>query len=816
METREIAAELISQMDNCGNEAEVRFKIIDRILCEVLNWPKSIIELERTYDSGRLDYLLEYPNGDPLMVVEAKSSEFDFSLPLSGRHQLSHHIKISALGAHSAVLAAMQQARSYATECGASYCCATNGKQWYFFKTTINRKAWDQQRAFYISDIKYFFNDYQEAMKHLAYDRLYQHNSLAEVCGIDIQTNRPTTIPFETIQHFRQHVDHNELAKFAKVICTDVFGEISESDHMLMEKCYVTEDRTGHQFEAARKEINDSLAPFFLNYRISDISNKKSTGKFEQQVTEIVKARLGKIIIVFGGRGAGKTTFLRRILSHQPPPGIEFFSQRAMVTLTDKAETKQEIQGFIYNTIIEKLDQKHILDSSRDEVLEKLFPVEFEKAKRFNLAGLKADTPEYIDAINKEFLSLRSNAKLTVVNLVKYWASHGKGVIIVIDNTDQYTAENQDYCFSLANEIAKESGCLAIVTMREERFYNSKLRGYLDAYGISSYHLKSPSPNDVFIRRLDYVIYDLLPLASTRTLYDLDESTAKDLNVFLTIMRDEFSRRPSVLSDFIVSCSHGDIRMALDFFKDFLVSGYLNVREMLEQGRWNLLFHQVIKPMMVPQNYFYSEKSSRIMNLYRIRDAHNGSHFTAIRILKKLSIAVDAYHPMALLSESFTGVLQMQMDFRLNIDELLKRGMIESDNRTDYFSDDIQKIKITAFGLYVLNNLSNAFTYLDLIVVDTPIFDPSVSASISSASNHEIKQFWSGAHQARMNTRIAKVNDFVEYLKGEEERECNLYGIETGIVDQIRGDLDSQYEIIKKGVKISLKRKRAASKKVID
>lgn len=808
METKDIAIEVVKHISTCDNEAETRFKLIDRIMCEVLLWPRSIIKEERYYESGRLDYQIEYPNGDPLLIVEAKSVEFDFALPVNGAH-LSHHIKISALNTDSIVYKAMQQARGYANDCGAIFCCVTNGKQWYFFKTTLARKKWTEQRAFYISTPSYFIENYIDAIKLFSYDQMVKNNSLFDACGVDVQTNRPTIIPSENIQYVKQPVEQNELARFTKVICSDIFGEISEANSELMEHCYVSEDNIGRQFDSARKEINDSLAPFFLHYKIEDISNKSSTGKFEKNITEIVKARLGKTIVIFGGRGAGKTTFLRKILTHQAPQGIKHFSQRAIVTLTDATETKEDIQRYIYEELIVKLDKNQLLSTSRDELLNKLFKEEYEKAKRFELSGLKVGSSEYIEALNRVYSTLISNKRLTVINLVKYWAQQCKGVIIVIDNTDQFGSENQDFCFSIANEIAKESGCLSIITMREERFYNSKIRGYLDAYGISSYHLKSPFPNDVFKRRLDYFVDKLLPLASTKELYELSESKANELSVFLNIIRSEFSGRYSALSEFITSCSHGDVRLALDFFKDFLVSGYLNVREMLDAGRWNLNSHQVVKPMMVPQNYFYSERLSRVINIYRVRDSYNGSHFTGIRILKKLSNAIDAYHPIAIISEQFVGQLQMAKDFELNIDELLKRGMIESDNRLDYYTPDIQKVKITPFGVYVLSYLSRDFTYIDLIVVDTPIFDNSISSSISNASNSEIRLFWNGDRRGRMNVRVKKVKEFIQYLRTEELRESMLYGTsEYEIVKEIEESLLPQYERVTNGVKVAEERRK--------
>ena len=96
---------------------------------------------------------------------------------------------------------------------------------------------------------------------------------------------------------------------------------------------------------------------------------------------------------------------------------------------------------------------------------------------------------------------------------------------------------------------------------------------------------------------------------------------------------------------------------SLDLFRSFILSGYTNVEEMVSKGRWNFLIHQVIKPVMTPSRYFYDEKLSDIPNIYQIRNNRHGSHFTALRILRKLAKSVEfatpAYVSVARISELF-------------------------------------------------------------------------------------------------------------------------------------------------------------------
>ncbi|MEO1330998.1 MAG: ATP-binding protein, partial [Pseudomonadota bacterium] len=54
------------------NESDVRLRIIDRMLLEVLGWERESIQTEVSSLEGYLDYLLLGDNGRGRMVVEAK------------------------------------------------------------------------------------------------------------------------------------------------------------------------------------------------------------------------------------------------------------------------------------------------------------------------------------------------------------------------------------------------------------------------------------------------------------------------------------------------------------------------------------------------------------------------------------------------------------------------------------------------------------------------------------------------------------------------------------------------------------------------
>ncbi|KDE33549.1 hypothetical protein AW40_26955 [Kosakonia radicincitans UMEnt01/12] len=119
----------------------------------------------------------------------------------------------------------------------------------------------------------------------------------------------------------------------------------------------------------------------------------------------------------------------------------------------------------------------------------------------------------------------------------------------------------------------------------------------------------------------------------------------------------------------------------------------------------------------------------------------------------------------------------MQDDFEKNLDVLLRHGFIESDNRLDLYTDSIDLIKITNYGMYMLNELAYYFTYLDLICTDCGIFDQQTSHYLTEAARTEYQFFTKGDRKERVKVRLERVEKFIEYIKSEETQERDMYSL---------------------------------------
>lgn len=803
------------------NEAETRHKIIDFVLHDFLSWPKNRIAVEEYINPGFADYILKKENGEDQLFIEAKKEGIFFELPLAHNPEETHcYLSIKKLLSNDNIKSAMQQVRTYCFDTGCEYGCISNGHEWIFFKIFEKGKRWEDLKAFVVRSLSFFIDDYTKAINTLSFIAIFDNASLSPLLSSSQPKDRSIFYPKDKILSYSHPINANRLASTLRPIANHYFGIISDDDTDFMDKCYVSQREYKSTFDGIHSLIQDSLSPYFAEYGVSQLDDTGKGGKLGGRLTKnLKKGRKGEVLVLFGGKGAGKSTFIKRLLHHTPPRWLKDHSVISIVDLLKIPENKETIRAHIWKKLVETLDTENILYSDRSIVIEKLFDDRYQVSLKQDLSGLQVNSDTFNLKLNELIANWKSDHLYCASRLVNYWGEQGKGTIVVVDNTDQYSTDIQDFCFTSAQEISNELSCISLISMREERFYDSKIHGVLDAFQNSGFHISSPSPAEVFKKRLSYTI-SLLTDSNRREMIigDVDDTFVKDCQVYLKILSNEFSNHTSPLTNFISACAHGDTRLSLDLFRSFLLSGYTNVDEMIAVGRWNFQIHQVLKPVMIPTRYFYDEKLSDIPNIYQLRSNRHSSHFTALRILRKLSKGTDSsspsYHSIAILKSYFSETFNMIDDFEKNVDSLLKHGFVESNNRLDEYSNNVDSIKITNYGLYMSNDLAHYFTYLDLICTDTGLFTEKTCNYLTEAARKEYSLFSRGESLERVKVRLERVEEFIKYLEIEELREKSIYNLDMPLNEMFSFKAMKEFNVEKTRVLKSARKQK--SKKTIN
>jgi len=789
------------------NESDTRFQIIDKIIKNVFYWPDSGIKTESYTNEGYTDYQLQ-DKDKPYIVIEAKKEKIKFNFSEYNEVR-NRKIKVKVLMKDNNTKKTILQVKDYCQDIGCKYACITNGHEWAFFRTYIDGESWQDGNAYIISSLADYIDNFNEINKYFTYNKIAKDYSFKKLFdGIEYSSNERYE-PKRKINGYDEQIENNYIAHNLRGYFKKYFGEISPKDKELLHDCYVAERGYNINFENMTNILEDVLSPYMKQEKnIQELTENNTLSK--QLVTIIEEEKKSKVLVLFGGKGAGKTTFLVSLFNSDKNKKIKENSVIAQINLLKVANDQESIKNEILSQLIKKLDIYNLLSGSNTN-LEELFKDKFDVELKQSLEGLSPKSKTFILKRNELLKQYKEDKMYCLARLANYLRNKNKAIIINIDNTDQFDQNLQDYCFSIANQLSEKLYCLSIISLREERFISSSIEGYLDAYEKNGFHISSPNPRQVFLKRLIFIEKKI------NNENKIPTQIRKDISILFGILKNNLNNENSEFNKFMMAATHGNIRQGLELFKNFIFSNYTNVAEMINQKTWYITLHQILKPIMIPIYRFYDEETSTsIPNIYRLRSEFNSSHFTAYRILNKLAIKKN-YVSIYELKAHFIDNFNMKDDFLLNIDLLLKRGLIESENGLDKFSDDLQKLKISSFGYYMQETIFKDFTYLELISSDLAVLDKQVANQITQYSNQDFKLLKEAQvnniskekenknRYERIKTRISKVRKFCSYLQEQEKLEQKKYEfIKDNISSQkIKDSIENQ---IKKSIEPSARK----------
>jgi len=298
------------------NEAETRLKIIDTILFDVLKWPKDNSSVEKIINGKRADYVLFRNGGSPQIVIESKKEGNFFTLPTNCNFDnLYQKIPVEKLLTCDTIKETISQVKEYAEDLACNYAAICNGHIWIIFKLYTPNKPWKQLPAFVIKSLDFFHKEYTQAVNLLGYTSVVKLKSLKLSIGVTKKTYPEIYYPKNNIRAYDTPVTSNKYAGILETISRKYLGPIPIDDKVFMKKCYVT--NKGH-YDDLQKNIKgivfDSLTPFFKNLGFRNFTDDSIGGAFGLKIIDTIKREnLDNVMILFGGRGSGKSTFFKKV-----------------------------------------------------------------------------------------------------------------------------------------------------------------------------------------------------------------------------------------------------------------------------------------------------------------------------------------------------------------------------------------------------------------------------------------------------------------------------------------------------------------------
>lgn len=740
------------------NEATTRLQLIDRLLEEALAWPPERISAEEAYGRTYVDYLLKGTGTQ--LLVEAKREGVSFDLPPGFESRTLSLPILREVGPD--VWAAVEQALNYCLSRGIPLGAVSNGNQMIgFIGSRQDGVPPAEGRAVVFSsleDIRAGFSDFWRYFSAAGIEGQYLYAHLQ-------RASQPPPPPKLASTLFRYPGTKNrnqiqaELQILGELFLVDVL-ENPVLERSFLEDAYCTSGALS-QYSLVSREILQTRYDAFLE-ELGDVSGQPvatKRGIAAELTADVLTASLSnRPIILLGDVGVGKTTFIRRLIQVDARDlfddafslYVDFGRQPALAT---------EIEAFVRDVFVAQLRENFDLDIYERQFVRAVYNGDinrFSKGIYADLADL--DPGEYkrreLEMLEAKISNTEGHLRASLRHLV---ASQRRQIVIFLDNVDQRPFRFQEQVFLLAQSLAAHWLGTVFVSLRPETFYRSRVGGSLAAYQPRVFTIAPPRIDDVLRRRLEFAQKRLLSSGSLESLGSGVTVQSEKLEAYVRAILYSLARNVSLI-ELIDNLSAGNVRRAVDFLVAFVGSGHVDSEKIVsivqKTGRYTIPVHEFLRAIVFGDHEHYEPTASPIANVFDLSMPDAREHLLLSSLLAFVErtgeiSGSDGYVSVAAIFAEChrLGLMPSQADQALT--RAREKNLLESNLRGVMYGEP-DSYRITPTGAYTYKRLVKLFTYVDAMIIDTPVVDTTVRQLIKDVRG--------------IGDRLARCDNFRRYL----------------------------------------------------
>ncbi len=804
---KNITSEFKRIREKVATEEDTKIQLINRILHESLGWELADIRAETMHDSGYSDYMLEI-NNTPTLLIEAKKIG---KLPVRiAETERVKYLKISGSSLKD-ITSGIDQAAKYSISSGIPFSVLTDGITWVVFKTFTQGANYKSKQAIVFPSLESIANSFslffdllsktqvQKRVYNIVFDRVHNSRNI-------LQKPLLPSIPDDDIHLIQK----SELAFDLESIFTTFFSRLAgDSDKDMLTECFV--------------ETRES--------RIADFSLEKMTTKIlgniippgkdvELELSKLIETNIGieesdydtgQTIFIVGPTGSGKTTFLERFFNRTLPTIVKKRCIVLGINALDATGRDDTALEWLTESLIESLEKQLYDDGIPNwEQLLGLYHSEYERrAKGVDAYLYKRDKEEFKEKFS-QFLAdmVEKDREGYLRRILKDSVDNRKMLpIVVIDNTDEFSSDFKEKLFQFSQSIRRHAKhCMLIFPVTDKSAWAFSKTDIYGIYKSKSFFLPTPSPREVFRKRIDFLKNKIESIENTSDKKEKgDYFSSRGMRISISDIRGFAHVVESVFIDHdytsktIGELTNYNIRRTLLLSQRVLTSPALDIDELLKsymKGEMtDISFTKFMDALMKGDHELYKQNDNHeIYPVFQIHGEYGHSPLLSLRILSLLDNIYSSGRNVEdkhINIESITsyfdalGCSETALDITLN--SMLDASLIEPFDLSEKELSSNQKFAITHKGRVHLRLASHNSVFIYQMALTSSITNSDLASKIRSVyyANAEFIEKVKSIRALFIDYLIIEDKKYINDLPTEGQFDC-----QRSIIDNLKSFKD--------------------------
>lgn len=725
------------------NEATTRLHLIDRLFFECLGWDREGAILEEAHDGQYADYTFYAPR--PIMIVEAKKEGIYFEVP-AGHSRIESSV-LSLSRDNPNLKSALEQVSEYCQARGVPIGVVTNGHQVVaFFATRNDGTPPLEGRTIVFVSLAKMLDHFLDLWQGLSPPGIQERHIFRRLLGEE-RPDIPTKLS-STVSNYPGTKQRNVFQQDLQIVSDLVLEDLVRSDDVetrFLSECYAQSGALS-QYALISKSILEARYSALTD---SDQPGPTTTpavpraGISEELLAESMSRRP---ILLIGDVGVGKTTFIRYLMKVAAAPLFEN-AVGLYIDFGSQATLAPDLRTYVVEDMIAQLLATYQTDVDERNFVHGVYHGDLERFARSIYADLRDSDPDAYRGREVQFLEekLRRREEHLRRSLEHIVRGRRKQLVIFLDNADQRSEDIQQEVFLVAQELAERWPAAVFVALRPETFYRSMRSGTLSGYHPKAFTISPPRIDEVLRKRLGFglrLTAGEIPIRglAAGTMVHL-ESLDAVIRVFLLTM--DWSGQ---IVELIDNVSGGNVRLALDLVKGFFGSGHVNTHKIVrifgESGRYYIPLHEFLRAVIFGDATYYDPQRSPVANIFDVSFSDPKEHFIVPILLSVLTTAARVGTGEGFVETNHVYDKLQGLGFTVEqIDSAIVRAhlkkLLETSGRRIPVMGQVMPpaLRATTIGAYHVDRLPRLFTYVDAMIIDTPIFETGVRRAIGDVDD---------------------------------------------------------------------------------